>query len=103
MIIIHTFYCHNDSTKKFLLTRIYFHLNALHSSTPGVPPSTPGVPQRQLSTGSTLQTQQTISNPSHPQKFVIVKPGINIQQQQVKPNIVVMNPPGSNTQVNILK
>lgn len=31
-------------------------------------------------------------------KFVIVKPGINIQQQ-VKPNIVVMNPPTSNTQV----
>lgn len=36
---------------------------------------------------------------SQPQKFVIVKPGINIQQQ-VKPNIVVMNPPMSNTQVS---
>lgn len=54
-----------------------------------------GTPQRQLSTGS---TQPTISNQSQAQKFVIVKPGINIQQQ-VKPNIVVMNPPGTNTQV----
>lgn len=55
-------------------------------------PGTLVTPQRQLSTGS----QQTLN----PQKFVIVKPGnINIQQQ-IKPNIVVMNPPGTTTQVS---
>lgn len=41
-----------------------------------------------------MQPQQaTTSNPSQPQKFVIVKPGVNIQTP-IKPNIVVMNPPG---------
>lgn len=62
----------------------------------GVQGSTTIVPQRQLSTGSTISSPQTLSTPTQPPKFVIVKPGINIQQQ-AKPNIVVMNPPGSTT------
>lgn len=65
--------------------------------------STVIAPQRQVSVGATVQQQQpqqatvsavsSVSNPSHPAKFVIVKPGINIQPP-IKPNIVVMNPPG---------
>lgn len=45
-------------------------------------------PQRQVSVGSTLQPQQAIvSTPNQGQKIVFVKSAI-------KPNIVVMNPPG---------
>lgn len=60
--------------------------------------STVIAPQRQVSIGSTTPTtmqpqQASTSNPSQPQKFVIVKPGVNIQTP-IKPNIVVMNPPG---------
>lgn len=49
-----------------------------------------------------MQPQQAIVNtPNQSQKIVIVKSGINIPQQ-IKPNIVVIDPPGI-TQVNFIQ
>lgn len=57
--------------------------------------------QRQVSGGASTVSSPSIQGNQQPQKFVILKPGMNIQHpHQVKTNIVVMNPPNM-AQVNL--
>lgn len=57
--------------------------------------------QRQVSGGASTVPSPSIQGSQQPQKFVILKPGMNLpHQHQVKTNIVVMNPPNM-TQVSV--
>lgn len=57
--------------------------------------------QRQVSGGASTVPSPSIQGSQQPQKFVILKPGMNLpHQHQVKTNIVVVNPPNM-TQVSV--